>query len=78
MPDPWRAAAERIQGDPIAVVFVSNMEVETVEKQLAELPSAGIDTIVGVGGGQACDLVSCAPTFHGFHHCRFRTDFVLL
>ena len=56
---PWRVTANRLGGDPVAVLMVESMEVEVLERQCESLPEC--DTIVGVGGGQAIDLAKyCA------------------
>lgn len=51
---PWRLAQPRLQARPAAVLFVENMEIETLESQLAAAPA--VDTVVAIGGGQAIDL----------------------
>jgi glycerol dehydrogenase-like iron-containing ADH family enzyme len=44
----------RLRSRPTAVLFVENMEIETLDRQLAAAPEA--DTVVGIGGGQVIDL----------------------
>ena len=51
---PWALARDRITARPLAVVHVESMEWDVVERQLATLPD--LDTVVAIGGGQACDL----------------------
>lgn len=51
---PWRIAKDRLGGQPAAVVMVESMEVDVLDRQVAELPTC--DTVVGMGGGQAIDL----------------------
>jgi glycerol-1-phosphate dehydrogenase [NAD(P)+] len=51
---PWRLAQPRLQPRPAAVLFVENMEVQTLERQLAAAPE--VDTVLAIGGGQAIDL----------------------
>lgn len=51
---PWRQAQPRLQPRPAAVLFVANMEIETLEHQLAAAPE--VDTVLAIGGGQAIDL----------------------
>ncbi|MBM3840995.1 MAG: iron-containing alcohol dehydrogenase family protein [Verrucomicrobia bacterium] len=51
---PWRHAEPRLKARPKAVLFVENMEVETLDRQLDAAPV--VDTVVGIGGGQAIDL----------------------
>ncbi|MFO0945156.1 MAG: hypothetical protein U1D30_04300 [Planctomycetota bacterium] len=51
---PWRIVKERLGGTPETVIFVESMEVDVLERQLAEIPPC--DTFVGIGGGQAIDL----------------------
>ena len=51
---PWALARDRIAARPLAVVHVESMEWDVVERQLATLPE--LDTVVAIGGGQACDL----------------------
>ncbi len=51
---PWRVAEPRLQPRPTAVLFVENMEIETLERQLAAAPA--VDTVLAIGGGQAIDL----------------------
>lgn len=54
MPVPWKIAQPRLQPQPDSVLFVENMEIETLERQLAASPT--VDTVLAVGGGQAIDL----------------------
>jgi glycerol-1-phosphate dehydrogenase [NAD(P)+] len=54
MPDPWAQARERLGGHPAGVVMADSMEIETLERQLAEAPPA--DVIVAIGGGRAIDM----------------------
>lgn len=54
MPVPWQLAQPRLGGSPTAVVMVESMEIDVLDRQLAELPSC--DTFVGIGGGQAIDM----------------------
>lgn len=54
MPVPWGLAQPRLGGKPAAVVMVESMEVDVLDRQLAELPAC--DTFVGIGGGQAIDM----------------------
>ena len=51
---PWQRAQPRIGAQPVAVLFVENMEVETLERQIATAPEC--DTVLAIGGGQAIDL----------------------
>ena len=51
---PWRVAQSRLQPQPDAVLFVENMEFETLDRQLASAPE--VDTVLAIGGGQAIDL----------------------
>ena len=51
---PWQRAQPRIGTQPIAVLFVENMEIETLERQIAAAPEC--DTVLAIGGGQAIDL----------------------
>ena len=51
---PWRLAQPRLGGTPVAVLFVENMEVETLDRQLAAAPEC--ETVLAIGGGQAIDL----------------------
>jgi len=51
---PWRLAQPRIGAAPAAVLFVENMEIETLERQITAAPEC--DTVLGIGGGQAIDL----------------------
>ncbi|MCX8090806.1 MAG: iron-containing alcohol dehydrogenase [Verrucomicrobiae bacterium] len=51
---PWRLAQPRLGAVPVAVLFVENMEVETLDRQVAGAPEA--DTVLALGGGQAIDL----------------------
>jgi glycerol-1-phosphate dehydrogenase [NAD(P)+] len=54
MPVPWQLAQPRLGRAPTAVVMVESMEVDVLDRQLAELPVC--DTFVGIGGGQAIDM----------------------
>jgi glycerol dehydrogenase-like iron-containing ADH family enzyme len=51
---PWNLAKERVGGTPEKVVFCETMEIDWVDRQLADLPA--FDTVLAVGGGQAIDL----------------------
>lgn len=51
---PWRHAQPRLKTRPAAVLFVEDMEIETLDRQVAAAPA--VDTVVGIGGGQAIDL----------------------
>ena len=51
---PWRLAQPRLGGTPVAVLFVENMEVGTLDRQLAAAPEC--ETVLAIGGGQAIDL----------------------
>jgi glycerol-1-phosphate dehydrogenase [NAD(P)+] len=51
---PWRITQPRLQPRPVAVLLVENMEIETLERQLAASPA--VDTVLAIGGGQAIDL----------------------
>jgi glycerol-1-phosphate dehydrogenase [NAD(P)+] len=51
---PWRMAEPRLRVRPAAVLFVENMEIDTLDRQLAAAPE--VDTVIGIGGGQAIDL----------------------
>jgi len=51
---PWRRAQPRLGAQPIAVLQVENMEVETLDRQVAAAPEC--DTVLALGGGQAIDL----------------------
>ena len=51
---PWRLAQPRLGAQPVAVLHVENMEVETLDRQVAAAPEC--DTVLAIGGGQAIDL----------------------
>ncbi len=51
---PWRIAKDRLGGNPTAVILVESMEVDILDRQVAEVPQC--DAVVGIGGGQAIDL----------------------
>lgn len=51
---PWRLAQPRLGAQPTAVIHVETMEIETLNRQVAEAPEC--DTILAIGGGQAIDL----------------------
>ena len=51
---PWNITRERLGGTPEKVVFCDSMELDHIERQLAELPDC--DTVIAIGGGQAIDL----------------------
>ena len=51
---PWRLAQPRLGAEPAAVLFVDNMEIETVERQVAA--ASECETVLAIGGGQAIDL----------------------
>ena len=50
----WRLAQPRLGGQPAGVLFVENMKIETLDRQLAAAPEC--DTVLAIGGGQAIDL----------------------
>lgn len=54
MEAPWRQARPRLSPRPTEVLFVENLEVETLDRQLAAAPE--VDTVLAIGGGQAIDL----------------------
>ena len=51
---PWRLAQPRLGAQPAAVLHVENMEIETLNRQVAAAPEC--DTVLAIGGGQAIDL----------------------
>ena len=51
---PWRLAESRLGAKPIAVLYVENMEIETLDRQVASAPEC--DAVLAIGGGQAIDL----------------------
>ncbi len=51
---PWRQAAPRLGATPTAVLHVENMELETLERQVAAAPAC--EAVLAIGGGQAIDL----------------------
>ncbi len=51
---PWRLARSRIGARPTAVIQVENMEIDTLDRQVAAAPEC--DTVLAIGGGQAIDL----------------------
>ncbi len=55
MPEPWRAARDRLGGaPPLAVLHVHSVQEAALEAALAALP-AGVEVIAGIGGGMAVD-----------------------
>ncbi len=51
---PWQVTRDRLGATPAAVMMVDSMEIDVIERQIAEVPEC--DTVVGIGGGQAIDL----------------------
>lgn len=51
---PWQVTRDRLGGAPAAVLLVESMEIDVLDRQVAEAPEC--DTVVGIGGGQAIDL----------------------
>jgi len=51
---PWNLARDRLGAEPIAVIDVTDMELERVEAAEREAPD--VDTVVTIGGGQAADM----------------------
>jgi hypothetical protein len=51
---PWRLAQPRLGVQPIAVLHVEDLEIETLDRQAAAAPEC--DTVLALGGGQAIDL----------------------
>jgi glycerol-1-phosphate dehydrogenase [NAD(P)+] len=55
MPDPWRAARDRLGGEsPLAIVMVESVGERELEAVLATLPSE-TQVVAGIGGGMAVD-----------------------
>jgi glycerol-1-phosphate dehydrogenase [NAD(P)+] len=55
MPEPWRAARDRLGGvPPLGVVMVDSVQVAVLEAALAALPP-GVEVVAGIGGGMAVD-----------------------
>jgi len=50
---PWNLVKDRIGGRPAKVVMTEGLEVEYLDRLVKELPK--VDTVVGIGGGQAVD-----------------------
>src|SRR5271169_740640 len=50
---PWNLVKDRIGGKPVKVVMTEGLEVEYLDRLVKELPT--VDTVVGIGGGQAVD-----------------------
>ena len=50
---PWNLVKDRIGGKPVKVVMTEGLEVEYLDGLVKELPK--VDTVVGIGGGQAVD-----------------------
>ena len=51
---PWQLTRDKIGGEPAKVIMVQSMELEVLERELQTLPQ--VDTILTIGGGQACDF----------------------
>jgi glycerol-1-phosphate dehydrogenase [NAD(P)+] len=51
---PWDCARPRLGGEPAAVLFVEDMAIETLDRQVAAAPPC--DAVVAIGGGQAIDF----------------------
>ena len=51
---PWRLAQRRLGAPPVAVIHVEDMEIGTLDRQVAAAPEC--DTVLAIGGGQAIDL----------------------
>ena len=60
---PWQIAQPRLQPRPEAVLYVEDMELATLDRQLAEAPT--VDTVLAIGGGQAIDLGKYIATHDG-------------
>lgn len=54
MPIPWDLTKDRLGAVPERVIHCESMEIDWVDRQLAEIPDC--DAILAVGGGQAVDL----------------------
>jgi glycerol-1-phosphate dehydrogenase [NAD(P)+] len=50
---PWNLVKDRLGGKPAKVVMTEGLEVEYLDRLVKELPK--VDTVVGIGGGQAVD-----------------------
>ncbi|MEA3364720.1 MAG: iron-containing alcohol dehydrogenase, partial [Candidatus Hydrogenedentes bacterium] len=53
MEAPWRLVQQAISWSPSHVHFVTDMDLQTVERLERELPA--FDTVIGIGGGSCCD-----------------------
>jgi glycerol-1-phosphate dehydrogenase [NAD(P)+] len=51
---PWNLTRDKIGAEPEALIMVESMELENLERALKTLPD--VETIVTIGGGQACDF----------------------
>ena len=50
---PWSLVKDRLGGKPVKVVMTEGLESEYLDRLVKELPK--VDTVVGIGGGQAVD-----------------------
>lgn len=53
MEQPWRLVRQSVAWSPSCVHFVTDMDLQTLERLDRELPPC--DTVVGIGGGSCCD-----------------------
>jgi len=51
---PWALVRDRLGATPAVVLEAGSMEIETLDRQVAQ--AAGCDTLLAIGGGRAVDL----------------------
>lgn len=61
---PWNLVKDRIGGTPASVTMITSLEHDYLDGLVKDVPR--VDTVVGIGGGMACDA---AKYFSGKRNC---------
>ena len=61
---PWNLVKDRIGGTPVSATMITGLEHDYLDRLVKDVPK--VDTVVGIGGGMACDA---AKYFSGKRNC---------